>query len=345
MNTFDYSNIMEERIPPSVSDGMIRTSVTQERVRIWKNQYPEAFEVLRKGAHEDSVVYSNACERIIEDRNEAIGYLSGKTEPDEHRCMKILAYSKARERILSEAERNTPLTPKLLFDIQGLFRKDSEYRNQDYRTVKGPHKGKGTMSVIRCTAPPEKIEELTEELCMSLETAMQEGVQPLLLIPEAIADYHYLSPMVHCNGRISRLLTEYLLVRTGFDMVLYQSIDRRIYNDLRRYVSSMYRTSSQRVIVSRESMPFTESFIRYMTDMSSTLNGMFPPPTDTKFSKSERVRFVVERQKDEFSKNDISGSLPGISPTMVQQCLSEMVSSGELSRTGHTKGSKYTLKQ
>ena len=147
--------------------------------------------------------------------------------------------------------------------------------------------------------------------------------------------------MIHGNGRMSRLLTEYLLVRTGFDMVRYQPLDRFTYTDLRRYVSSIYKTSSQRAVVPRESMPFTEIILDHLDCMSTNLNIMFPPPMAKKYSKSERVRYVASGQKKKFTKNDIAPLLPGVSLTLIQQSLSDMVSENVLSRSGHTKGCKY----
>jgi len=341
MVTFDYDNILEWRIPPSVSEKMIRIHVAQERLRLWKQQYPDAFEELEKMTHPDAVFYSNACERIIDNKDEALGYISGEILPHDNTGLKIIGYSDARKYILSEAEKGTQLSPELLFETNRILIEKFKGTEVDYRREDGPHRGKGVMSVVRHVANSNDIEALTEELCTSVEISIYNETQPLLLIPAFACDFQYLSPMIHGNGRMSRLLTEYLLVRTGFDMVRYQPLDRFTYTDLRRYVSSIYKTSSQRAVVPRESMPFTEIILDHLDCMSTNLNIMFPPPMAKKYSKSERVRYVASGQKKKFTKNDIAPLLPGVSLTLIQQSLSDMVSENVLSRSGHTKGCKY----
>jgi len=320
---------------------MINISVTQERVRIWKQQYPEEFEILKERTHEDAVFYSNACERIIDDRNEAIGYLHSEPDPSDKTCLKIWGYSKARDFILSKAYENTRLTPELLFDANRILIEAFKDCHADYRSSKEPHKGKGIMSVVRHIADPNDIEALTKEFCTSVEASIEEEMQPLLLIPEAILDFQYISPLAHGNGRMCRLLTEFLLIRTGFDMICYQSLDHHLYENLRDYVAAMYKTSSQRKILPRESVAFTENLQGCLDKVSNDFNTMFPPPKSERSSKSERIRYVAMNQNDEFTKNDIMPFLPGVSPTLIQQGLSDMVSEGLLSRTGRTKGSRY----
>ncbi|MBR6871319.1 MAG: hypothetical protein IKM91_06855, partial [Candidatus Methanomethylophilaceae archaeon] len=77
MTAFDYSGILERHVPPNVSELMIRIAVTQERSRIWRQQYPDAFDELRRTTDIDAAFYSNACEKIIKDRSRVVGYLSG----------------------------------------------------------------------------------------------------------------------------------------------------------------------------------------------------------------------------------------------------------------------------
>ncbi|MBR4226331.1 MAG: Fic family protein [Candidatus Methanomethylophilaceae archaeon] len=344
MTAFDYSGILERHVPPNISDVMIKIAVTQERSRIWREQYPDAFDELRRTTDIDATFYSNACEKIVKDRSRVVGYLSGDA-PDDVAGNKVLGYSRARDHILSEAGKGTRLSPELLLETERILIEAFVDVKADYRKVDGPHTGKGVMTAVRNVADAERIEELTERFCTSVEVSMEKGIQPLLLIPAAVSDFHYLSPLAHGNGRVSRLLSEYLLVRTGFDMILYQSLDRYAYSDLRRYVSSIYRTSMLRRIDPRESMPFTEGFLECLDDVSSSLNVMFPPPSVERLSKTDRVRHVALKQEAEFTKSDIVPALPGISPTLIQQSLSELVGDGLLHRTGHTKGCRYVIKR
>ena len=343
MTAFDYSGILERHVPLNVSELMIRIAVTQERSRIWRQQYSDAFDELRRTTDIDAAFYSNACEKIIKDRSKVVGYLSGDA-PDIV-GMKVLGYSRARDHMLSEAGKGARLSPELLLETERILIEAFKDVKADYRRADGPHTGKGIMTAVRDVADSERIEELTERFCTSVEISMEEGIQPLLLIPAAVSDFHYLSPLAHGNGRVSRLLSEYLLVRSGFDMILYQSPDRFAYSDLRRYVSSIYRTSMLRRIDPHESMPFTEGFLDCLGDVSSSLNTMFPPPSVERLSKTDRVRHVALQQEAEFTKNDIAPALPGISPTLIQQSLSELVGKGLLHRTGRTKGCRYVIKR
>lgn len=100
-----------------------------------------------------------------------------------------------------------------------------------------------------------------DELCSELNKAISDlDCEPLLVIFTFIHDFLCIHPFNDGNGRISRLLTNLLLLKAGFHVAKYQSIEKIIAETSKEYYSSLFLSGKNWHEEKEDSTPF----IKYM---------------------------------------------------------------------------------
>ena len=286
--------------------------------------------------------YSNAIEKITVDSKAVKRIIEPGYRPRDVTDVKIIGYSKALTMMLDLADSKERLTPDMLSSVQNTMLREYDPNSARYRTVNRSHEGYGTMSAVKKPAGVDDIAPSLDALCADVEVSLiDEYIEPLLLIPVAISAFQQISPYEHGNGRMYRLILEYLMIRSGLDFVRYVSLDKQLFMDRKAHITAIYDMMRRKEQGINDPVPLIETFVSEAYAAAADLNLMFLPPSVNKVNKSERIRHVALGQNDEFTKSGLIDYLPGVSQTMIQQELSAMVKEGLLIRTGATKNSRY----
>lgn len=185
--------------------------------------------------------------------------------------------------------------------------------------------------------------EAMEELCKAFEDALAtEQIDPLILIPMFILDFLCIHPFNDGNGRMSRLLTLLLLYRAGYIVGKYISIEKLIEQTKELYYECLQQSSSDW----HENVNDYEPFVRYMLgvilaayrDFSARVKLL----TTQGMSKPDRVREVIKNTLGTVTKAEILEKCPDISQITVQRTLADLVASGEITKIGGGRYTKYT---
>ncbi len=342
MDDYDYSYLKGIRIEQNLMQSMERVVRTQERCRMWMRQYPAEFSELEKRTSIDAVFYSHTIEHMVSKRKEVDPLLKGKRKQETEKDLKIVSYAKARALALASAAENRPFTTDLVLEIHMALMGGYDDLAGDFRQRDTYHPGRGTMSAIRKPMKPSLIKENFSRFCISAENALRDPEYNIMyLVPTIIMDFLQISPFEHGNGRVYRILMEYLFLRKGMDILRYVSLDRQFFLNDKDHISAMYKTDLRQQEGFRDASLFIEDTISNLERASSDLNIMFPPPWEDKMNKSQRVRRVIGMQEWEFERSDLDYYLPGVSANLIQQELSAMVAEGSLQHMGITKNSRY----
>ena len=190
--------------------------------------------------------------------------------------------------------------------------------------------------------PAWETPEAVEELCKAFNEALAtEQIDPLILIPMFVLDFLCVHPFNDGNGRMSRLLTLLLLYRAGYIVGKYISIEKLIENTKEAYYDCLQLSSAKW----HENENDYEPFVKYMLgiivaayrDFSSRVSLI----TTDGLSKPDRVREIIRTTLGPITKTEILEKCPDISQVTVQRALADLVESGQITKLGGGRYTKY----
>lgn len=185
--------------------------------------------------------------------------------------------------------------------------------------------------------------EAMEELCKSFAEAIDtEQIDALILIPMFVLDFLCVHPFHDGNGRMSRLLTLLLLYRAGYIVGKYISIEKMIESTKDAYYECLHHSS----INWHENVNDYEPFVKYMLSIVTAAYREFSDRVKFiacgRMSKPERVREIIKNTIGTITKAEILKRCPDISLITVQRALADLVESGEITKIGGGRYTKYT---
>lgn len=199
----------------------------------------------------------------------------------------------------------------------------------------------GESEVIFTPLSPFETPFALEELCNEFnKTISDPESEPLLVIFIFIHDFLCIHPFNDGNGRISRLLTNLLLLKTGFIVAKYHSIEKIISETSNEYYSSLFLSGKNWHEEKEDAKPF----IKYMLSTLLVAYREFTEKVsliDTKSSAFDYVKKAVKLKLGKFSKQDIVDLCPEISLSSVEGALRNLVEQGKLKREGNGRSIKY----
>ena len=214
---------------------------------------PDRLSALRRVATIESVGSSTRIEGAKLSDEEVDRLLSGLDvrsfrSRDEQ---EVAGYADVME-LVFEAWRDMPLTENHLKQLHGALLKysdkDERHRGQ-YKTlsnqVEAFDEAGQSVGVIFETASPFETPALMEELVRWTSEALTAAEHhPLLIIGTFVVRFLAVHPFQDGNGRLARVLTTLLLLRSGYSYVPYSSLERIVEENKDDYYRSLRRAQS-----------------------------------------------------------------------------------------------------
>lgn len=116
------------------------------------------------------------------------------------------------------------------------------------------------------TLPPKKAESFLRALCERTNRAFQEADKlaqhsKLLLIAEFLVDFLAIHPFQDGNGRTARLLSTYLLERSGYHFAQFYPIDQVILDSRTAYFDALFTAQEHWYQEDENLMPWIEYYV------------------------------------------------------------------------------------
>lgn len=275
MPYYDYLSLTDASVPAIIVKRIVETALITERLENWESFYPEALSLLEKRATIDSVFYSNAIEMIIDDRGRVESLING-AEPKDNRDLKIIGYYNARQYVYDTFS-DHPFTFDYVLKLHNVLMSAFDENAGKIRGKNNPHSGYGTMTAVSYYVDYTEVEERLKELCESAEKAIEShSVDRMLLITSIVSDFQSLSPFLNGNGRMYRLIGEYLMLRLGLKAIRYISLDKEFFLDIKHHANAIHRSSVKDKNGMKDYLPFLQNYLGGIYAIHKQLDLMFP---------------------------------------------------------------------
>ncbi len=169
---------------------------------------------------------------------------------------------------------------------------------------------------------------------------------PLIVIGTFVYEFLSIHPFQDGNGRLSRLLTNLLLLRAGYRFLLYVSLEQIVEQRKTDYYAALmsaqrYRNDDEEEI--GKFMYFLLSAIRKLTgNFEEDRTSMVNEPGSLYLNKRQSTVLNFIKKEGPLSVREIDALLPAVSRNTVKYDLTRLTEAGYIKRQGKGRGTVYT---
>jgi len=324
-----------------------QVDVASGKQALYEDQLPELLQSLAQQTRVESIRASSAIEgvEVASDRAERLAE-PDRTRPRNRNEKEFAGYADAIESLMREGQLRPPDAVLALGLHRRLFahtRGRGGYLKTDDNVIAG-HDEQGRRYVIFEPPPWRQTEGLLVGLFDGYEEALvTETAHPLVLVSALILDFLAIHPVADGNGRVARLLTTHELLRLGYGVARYVSVEQRIFESRNRYYEALKSSQEHWHEGSHTIWPWTEYLISVLAESYEAFEGRIAAARGTGgLNKQERVRhWVASAAPAAFRLRDVRRALPGVSDQTIRLALKPLKDEGRLRVEGAGPGATW----
>ena len=205
----------------------------------------------------------------------------------------------------------------------------------------------GTTRVIFNTTEPFLVEkEMTELVEWTNSVFSNEEIHPLIIIATFIYEFLSIHPYQDGNGRLSRLLTNLLLIKLGYKFVLYVSFEHIIEQKKATYYQALMEGQRNRYKEEERIDKWTLFFLDSLSELILKLEQKLKEYRNLGGYMNERQKEVLSyiQTNQPIKFGDITKNLPQYSAATIKKDLQYLVNEFEIEKLGNNKGTVYKIK-
>jgi Fic family protein len=314
---------------------------------------PERLAALRKVATIESIGSSTRIEgvklsdRQIETLLSNVDQHSFTTRDEQE----VAGYAEAMEILFSNWE-TIPITENYLKQLHSILLKYSDkdqrhrgkYKQLDNQIEAFNEKGE-SIGIIFETASPFETPLLMEELIEWTRNSLEEKqLHPLLIIGIFIVRFLAIHPFQDGNGRISRVLTTLLLLKSGYLYVPYSSLETIIEANKDNYYLALRRTQQSLKTMQPNWTSWLLFFLRSLKQQKDKLASKLERELIWQSSLPELSVKILELAKEHgrITTGEIEQTL-GASRSTIKARINDLIAQNKLTRHGKGRSTWYSL--
>ncbi len=312
---------------------------------MWMRQRPEVLEALREQAMIQSAESSNRIEGVTVAANRLRPIVLGKARPLDRPEEELVGYRRALDWIFSRKRSvllSSEVVRKLHALAQGVASGDAgQFKSRDNEIIEIRPGGERRVRFVPTSAKdtPSAVEALCEGY---LKLRGIEQVPVLPQIAACVFDLLCIHPFRDGNGRVSRLLTTFLLMQEGFSVCRYISLERLVEDRKEEYYNVLARCSVGWHEGKNEIDAWWNSFLSVLRqaygDFAKKVENASGHPT-----KSDLLRRAIKDEVGPFTLSDIIAMVPAASPQLAKKVLLAMKAEGMVKITGRGRGAVWEI--
>lgn len=348
MRTFDYREKWKKLLTPEIVSYLTQIHEFRGEQTLFIEAKADTLTQLVEIAKIQSTEASNRIEGIYTSDRRLKALVKDTTRPRTRDEREIAGYRDVLSTI-HESHDYIPPKPSIILQLhRDLYKFEGYEIGGKYKTADNiieEEDAEGNKFVRFKPMAAWETPEAIEELCKAFEQALAtEQIDPLILIPMFILDFLCIHPFNDGNGRMSRLLTLLLLYRAGYIVGKYISIEKLIETTKDSYYECLQLSSLKWHEEENDYEPFVKYMLGVVVAAYREFSARVSLLTTGGMSKPDRVKEIIRTTLGPITKTEILKKCPDISQVTVQRALADLLESGQITKIGGGRYTKYTWK-
>ena len=342
MRQFEYKESWKRLLTPNIVSLLTSIHEYKGEQNLFIESNSDKLVELLEIAKIQSTEASNKIEGIITTDDRLKKLVMDKTMPKSRSEKEIAGYRDVLNTI-HESYEYIPINANYILQLHGDLYKyngmsfGGKFKSTDNIIAEVDSSGnqKIRFQPIEAWATPEAM----LNMCNAYNDALNNNIDPLILMPMFILDFLCIHPFNDGNGRMSRLLTLLLLYKSGYIVGKYISIEKLIEKSKDTYYEQLQASSYEWHENKNDYDPFVEYYLGVVIAAYKEFSGRVQTLIESGMSKPERIREVIRKHIGKITKSQIMEKCPDISDTTVQRTLTELLKKNEIIKLS---GGRYT---
>ncbi|WP_337741863.1 Fic family protein [Holdemanella biformis] len=342
MRQFEYKESWKKLLTPNIVSLLTSIHEYKGEQNLFIESNSDKLVELLEIAKIQSTEASNKIEGIITTDDRLKKLVMDKTMPKSRSEKEIAGYRDVLNTI-HESYEYIPINANYILQLHGDLYKyngmsfGGKFKSTDNIIAEVDSSGnqKIRFQPIEAWATPEAM----LNMCNAYNDALNNNIDPLILMPMFILDFLCIHPFNDGNGRMSRLLTLLLLYKSGYIVGKYISIEKLIEKSKDTYYEQLQASSYEWHDNKNDYEPFLEYYLGVVIAAYKEFSGRVQTLIESGMNKPERIREVIRKHIGKITKSQIMEKCPDISDTTVQRTLTELLKKNEIIKLS---GGRYT---
>jgi len=322
-------------IPVEAAGILARIDQARGREDLHRAQAPQVLERLAAHARFESITASNAIEDVVVDDDRALQLIRAPegTAYADRTEREFAGYRDASD-YLTARPPEALTVPLVLHLHRLLLRHTGDPSAGAFKATDNiiGHRVDGRVTkIFTPVAAGAPTEWHITELVARYEVAVADGrTPPVALVALLVLDFLAIHPFQDGNGRIARLLTTCELLRHGYGIARYASLEQRIFDSKNSYYEALRASQRGWHESEHDVWPWKLYLLRIIDDAYADFEArVVAARALTGKTKIEQVRhYVLEQTSAEFRFVDIVAALPDISQATIRKALNALAQEG-----------------
>lgn len=327
MKSFEHDYLQHQPITQRLLMSVRALGEYRGRQGLFRDQFPEVLETLKKVAMVQSVESSNRIEGItvMPGRLEAI--VAKRSKPKDHSEQEVAGYRDVLSEIHTKADKLILSPDVILRWHKDMYKYTSDeagiWKKEDNAIIEVMADGTRRIRFrpLAAAATPNAV----ERLCGQYNSCITQGsVEPLLAVASFVLDFECIHPFKDGNGRIGRLLTLLLLYHAGYEVGRFISLERIVEESKETYYESLLASSQRWHEGEHDLQPWWNYFLGMLTAAYNEFEGRVGTITSARGAKQQMVMAAVDRMTSEFSFKELQRACQGVSYATLRRVLENL---------------------
>jgi Fic family protein len=202
---------------------------------------------------------------------------------------------------------------------------------------------KGEQVILFNPTPPHLVAiEMKEIIDWTNEQLSSKEMHPILVIANFIFEFLAIHPFSDGNGRVSRAITNFLLLKSGYAYVPYISLDEIIEQTKTEYYLSLRATQKKHKTKNEDITPWLKYFVSILLEQVKRAESLIKLENPEQLlSKKQSLIYGLFDDK-ELSVGDVYSLLDNKTPKVtIKQAISRLLKLKLVEKIGQGRATRY----
>jgi Fic family protein len=332
-------------LPPETVRSLTSIAEARGRAEVFRRQSPAGLQTLRQVALIQSAEASNAIENIHAPRVRIEALVTEKTTPANRSEQEIAGYRDVLS-LIHANRTDIPFQPRYVEQLHGTLhryvgdRDAGHWKKLDNQVEEERPDGTRIprFTPVSASLTPQAMHDLHEGFRRARKVEIYE---PLLLCAAYILDFTVIHPFRDGNGRMSRLITLWLMYIVGHDVGGYISIERLIDSSRATYYEALRKSTEGWHEAQHDLAPWTGYFLGIIIAAYSEFESRTGTIGGRGSKKALITTFIDSLMVEEFTIAQVRQAAPGVSDGYINKVLGELKRCGSITPLGTGRSARW----